>query len=138
MTPTKDGWYWYLPTDDDEHEEDPAVLFLYDRDGAMMADLGIDGQVAIKDMPGQWKGPLHVHGESWTTERPTAGKWWVSLHPSRRRAVEPVAPVVIYQHKDEVGTDDGYLFGNLDDAMFSGALWLRRETPQDPFAKGET
>jgi len=81
----------------------------------------------------------------WTDERPTEpGEYWVSLHPDQRDrlyASQNVMCVVVAwsgdgmsarwfdSHREECSL-------SLNDLLFDGAKWSRRETPADPFEEG--
>ena len=81
---------------------------------------------------------------TWTDERPSEpGEYWLSLHPDQRERL--VAPQSVISaairwnssghffyvgwfdaHQEECGLP-------LDDLIFDGSKWSRRETPADPF-----
>lgn len=72
---------------------------------------------------------------AWQTERPTFGDWWVAIEPSRRRH-QRVVPL-------RIGRTGFVIMGfgsgrkcHIDSDLFTGALWLPRVTPADPFGKG--
>jgi len=81
----------------------------------------------------------------WTDERPREeGEYWVALHPDQRDRLYASPPVMCAT----VAWNDwaGYGFSvrwfdsdrqecslGLDDLIFDGAKWSRRETPADPF-----
>lgn len=67
----------------------------------------------------------------WQDEKPTPGKWMVSLHPSRRRT--PCLPVHDCVVRDQRWVKIGNNAHALSSRRFVGAKWKRRETPQDPF-----
>ncbi len=67
----------------------------------------------------------------WTSDRPAAGKWWLALDPRNR--AKPLMFEV------EVGLGIIVFAGDFwlsTDLRLAGALWLPREVPGDPFAKG--
>ena len=101
----------------------------------------------------QREGFIHAEHDimTWTDERPTEpGEYWAALQPDQRErlwASQAVMCVVIA--KNEHG---GFLFLSvrwfdadreecslsLDDLLFDGAKWSRRETPADPFLEVTT
>lgn len=81
-----------------------------------------------------------MSGNDWTTDRPTEpGEYWVSLHPSQRQAIlatdDAVLGCRLTPNKRKVSGlyRDGEWSALIDDRMFDGAKWSRRETPADPF-----
>lgn len=73
----------------------------------------------------------------WTSDRPTAGDWYLACDPSKRHLwlrnrVWPLAVTIA----DGVLSFFGIAFridAEIDD-LLAGALWLPRTTPADPFA----
>ena len=63
-----------------------------------------------------------MSSQTWTDKRPTAGKWWVAIHPSKRH--ERLSGGVL-------AVDAAWPSGWID-ADLTGAKWLPRETPADP------
>ena len=79
---------------------------------------------------------------TWTNDRPTEpGEYWAALHPDQRErlwASQAVMCVVIarIEHGGSVrwfDADREECSLSLDDLLFDGAKWSRRETPADPF-----
>ena len=84
---------------------------------------------------------------TWTEDRPTEpGEYWAALHPDQRErlwASQVVMCVVIngYGGFRSVRWFDSYREEcslSLDDLLFDGAKWSRRETPADPFEEVTT
>lgn len=79
----------------------------------------------------------------WQAERPTSGKWWLSIAPQFRAEIgsiakEPIACEVLNDGNHvrfEIGLQYGMHPGCNVAPAFDGALWLPRETPADPFAR---
>ncbi len=76
----------------------------------------------------------------WATERPTAGLWWVAIHPDRRGIFPEYPPVLSVQASSgwflmDVPSASHSI--TLDNLYFTGAKWLPRETPADPFKEAE-
>ena len=77
----------------------------------------------------------------WTDERPTEpGEYWVSLHPSSRRQDAMATDDAVSEcrlapngHRLSGRDRDGAWSVSIDDPLFDGAKWSRRETPADPF-----
>jgi len=85
-----------------------------------------------------------MSGNNWTTDRPTEpGEYWVSLHPDNRDrlwASQSVMCVVVAwnQHGGFLSVrwfdaDREECSHSINDLLFDGAKWSRRETPADPF-----
>ena len=82
------------------------------------------------------------HDRTWTKDKPTAGKWWLSLAPDRRsNRFQPVIQCSVFASQfDEPGQlrvrlDDAH-YRPLGDACFTGAQWRPvEEKPSDPFAE---
>ena len=85
-----------------------------------------------------------LNGNVWTDERPSEpGEYWAALHPHQRErlwASQAVMCVVIARNEHggflsvrwfDADLEECSL--GLDDLLFDGAKWSRRETPADPF-----
>ena len=87
---------------------------------------------------------------TWTKDKPTPGKWWVSIAPEKRIGNDFLyafgagtfcAQVFLYIDCD--GSDvlmarreNRFPSSRLTDAIFDGALWKRVDPdPADPFAE---
>ena len=86
---------------------------------------------------------------TWTKDKPTPGKWWVSIAPEKRIGNDFLyafgagtfcAQVFLYIDCD--GSDvlmarreNRFPSSRLTDAIFDGALWMRNEDPADPFVE---
>ena len=89
------------------------------------------------------------HDRTWTKDKPTPGKWWVSLAPEKRMGNEFLYSfgagtfcARVYKTFDNDGTEilmarreNRHPSSRLTDAIFDGALWMRNEDPADPFAE---
>ena len=75
---------------------------------------------------------------TWTDERPREeGEYWVALHPDQRDRLYASPPVICATVASLsvrwFDSDRQECSLGLDDLMFDGAKWSRRETPADPF-----
>mgnify|MGYP006935548183 CR=1 FL=1 len=79
----------------------------------------------------------------WTTDRPTEpGEYWVALHPDQRERLYASQPLMCVALGWNCGgflavrwfdSDRQECSLSLEDLLFDGAKWSRRETPADPF-----
>ena len=86
---------------------------------------------------------------TWTKDKPTPGKWWVSLAPEKRQGNDFLYSfgagtfcARVFKTYDNDGTEllmvrreNRHPSSRLTDAIFDGALWMRNEDPADPFAE---
>ena len=80
---------------------------------------------------------------TWTKDKPTTGKWWVSLAPTRRvhnQYSELFPALVRCNVRNEAGQTQVQfppisLWHSADLPIFEGALWMRNDDPADPFAE---
>lgn len=89
------------------------------------------------------------HDRTWTKDKPTPGKWWLSIAPEKRTSDDFLAvfgsAVVrcnVYASRTLPGEPvrlsvhlEGQLYFWLTDPWFDGALWMKNEHPADPFAE---
>ena len=86
---------------------------------------------------------------TWTKDKPTPGKWWVSIAPEKRMGNDFLYAfgagtfcAIVYKTYDNDGAEilmarreNRHPSSRLTDAIFDGALWMRNEDPADPFAE---
>lgn len=84
-----------------------------------------------------------LNGPKWQDE-PTPGDWWLSVSPAQRGRVAwdttKILECRMVGTQIEVESRTGSRIStkrfHLSDELLSGARWLKRETPTDPFARG--
>ena len=99
----------------------------------------------------QREGFIHAEHDimTWTEDRPSEpGEYHCSLHPDQRErlwASQAVMCVVIARNEHGgflcvrwFDADREECSLSLDDLLFDGAKWSRRETPADPFEEVTT
>ena len=74
----------------------------------------------------------------WSTDRPTPGKWWVSIHPDMRSrfGLAAVYEALVFQDRVQLrvpNSDERPEEYSLMFMAFRGSLWQPRSTPADPF-----
>ena len=89
-----------------------------------------------------------LDGNAWPDERPTEpGEYWVALHPDQRERLYASQPLMCVALGWNCGgflavrwfdSDRQECSLSLEDLLFDGAKWSRRETPADPFEEVKT